>query len=125
MITMQTPQFDRFHQSRENAYRNFVVNYRLTEVPNNSSAIGDLILQASRQAIQGKASQLLRLPDCGQRNKPLLPLLVGLLDAAQQVANAIVDNALEEPHKINKQLTNDLLRQANLIAVSIANAGHS
>ena len=49
-------------------------------------ALSDLILQAARQAIPADVNRLITLPDSGRRNNPILPLLVGLLDAAQQVA---------------------------------------
>jgi hypothetical protein len=56
-------------------------------------ALSDLILQAARAAIPAHVDSLLTLPDCGERNRPLMPLLVGLIDASKATARAIADNA--------------------------------
>jgi hypothetical protein len=56
-------------------------------------ALSDLILQAARQALPANPQQLIRLPDCGERNRPLMPLLVGLIDAVKVTAGAVADNA--------------------------------
>jgi hypothetical protein len=56
-------------------------------------ALSDLILQAVRQALPANPQQLIRLPDVGARNQPLMPLLVGLIDAAKVTAGAVADNA--------------------------------
>jgi hypothetical protein len=56
-------------------------------------ALSDLILQAARQALPAHVDSLITLPDCGERNQPLMPLLVGLIDAAKVTATAIADNA--------------------------------
>ena len=58
-------------------------------------ALSDLILQAARQALPANPQQLIRLPDCGERNRPLMPLLMGLIDAAKVTASAVADNAWE------------------------------
>jgi hypothetical protein len=58
-----------------------------------SGALSDLILQAARQALPQHIETLITLPDVGQRNQPLLPLLVGLIDAARVTARAVADNA--------------------------------
>jgi hypothetical protein len=85
-------------------------------------ALSDLILQAARQAIPNDASQLITLPDSGRRNNPLLPLLVGLLDAAQQVADAVADNAWDESRPLDRKLMADLAHQSRIIAASIETA---
>ena len=85
-------------------------------------ALSDLILQAARQAIPGYASQLITLPDSGRRNQPILPLLVGLIDATQQVAQAVADNAWDESLPLDRELMTDLARQSRAIATSIENA---
>ena len=59
-------------------------------------ALSDLILQAARQALPKHTDSLLTLPDCGERNRPLMPLLVGLIDAAKVTASAVADNAWED-----------------------------
>ena len=85
-------------------------------------ALSDLILQAARQAIPSDASRLITLPDSGCRNNPILPLLVGLLDATQQVAQAVADNAWDESLPLDRELMTDLARQSRLIAAAIETA---
>jgi hypothetical protein len=85
-------------------------------------ALSDLILQAARQAIPSHVDRLITLPDSGRHNNPLLPLLVGLLDATQQVASAIADNAWDESIPLDRELMADLCRQARAIAAAIETA---
>jgi hypothetical protein len=72
-------------------------------------ALSDLILQAARQALPAHADSLLTLPDVGARNRPLMPLLVGLIDAAKVTASAINDNAWDSGQAVPKELAADLL----------------
>ncbi len=72
-------------------------------------ALSDLILQAVRQALPANPQQLIRLPDCGERNQPLMPLLVGLINAAKVTASAINDNAWETLQPPPAELIDDLL----------------
>ena len=85
-------------------------------------ALSDLILQAARQAIPGDVDRLITLPDSGRRNNPILPLLVGLIDATQQVAQAVADNAWDESRPLDRELMSDLARQSRAIATSIETA---
>jgi hypothetical protein len=85
-------------------------------------ALSDLILQAARQAIPGYVSQLITLPDSGRLNQPILPLLVGLIDATQQVAQAVADNAWDESIPLDRELMADLARQTRGIASAIESA---
>ena len=85
-------------------------------------ALSDLILQAARQAIPADVNRLITLPDSGRRNNPILPLLVGLLDAAQQVAQAVADNAWDESLPLDRKLMSDLARQSRAIATAIETA---
>lgn len=85
-------------------------------------ALSDLILQSARAAIPGHADRLITLPDSGLRNQPLLPLLVGLIDAAQVTANAIADNAWEESLPLDRELSADLARQLRAIASAVESA---
>jgi hypothetical protein len=87
-------------------------------------ALSDLILQAARQAIPGYASQLITLPDSGRLNQPILPLLVGLIDATQQVAQAVADNAWDESIPLDRELMTDLARQARAIGIAIETASN-
>lgn len=61
-----------------------------------SGALSDLILQAARQALPANPQQLITLPDCGERNQPLMPLLVGLIDSVKATATAVADNAWDD-----------------------------
>jgi hypothetical protein len=85
-------------------------------------ALSDLILQAARAAIPAHVDRLVTLPAAGVRNEPLLPLLVGLLDAAQVTANAIADNAWDDCHPLPKELAADLAKQCRAIAADLENA---
>jgi hypothetical protein len=72
-------------------------------------ALSDLILQAARQALPANPQQLIQLPDCGEHNRPLMPLLVGLIDAAKVTASAINDNAWDSGIAVPKSLAVDLI----------------
>jgi len=71
-------------------------------------ALSDLILQAARQAIPSDVEQLITLPDSGRRNKPLMPLLVGLVEALRVTAQAVADNALDERYPVDTRLVVEL-----------------
>ena len=86
------------------------------------AALSDLILQAARQAIPADVNRLMPLPDSGRRNNPILPLLVGLIDATQQVAQAVADNAWDESLPLDRELMSDLARQSRAIATAIETA---
>ena len=87
-----------------------------------NGALSDLILQAARQAIPANVEQLITLPDVGRGNQPLLPLLVGLLDAAQVTVNAIDDNAWDNCIPLDPELATDLAKQCRGIARQLENA---
>jgi len=88
------------------------------------AALSDLILQAARNAIPERVDLLLTLPPTGDLNAPLLPLLVGLLDAAQSTAKAIEDNAWDAAgNRLDDQLAFDLAGQCRAIARTIENSG--
>lgn len=86
------------------------------------AALSDAVLQAARAAIPAHVDQLIQLPDCGQRNQPLVPLLVALLDSAQAVAKAVADNAWDASQPIDRALSADLAQQARAIATDITSA---
>ena len=73
------------------------------------AALSDLILQAARQAIPAGVDSLLTLPDVGKRNQPLMPLLVGLIDAAKVTSRAIADNAWDSGVPVPDGLVVDLI----------------
>jgi hypothetical protein len=72
-------------------------------------ALSDLILQAARQALPAHVDSLITLPDCGERNRPLMPLLVGLIDAVKVTAFAVADNAWDAGQSPPADLIVDLL----------------
>ena len=47
---------------------------------------------------------------------------MGLLDATQQVAQAVADNAWDESRPLNRELMTDLARQSRVIATAIETA---
>jgi hypothetical protein len=51
-----------------------------------------------------------------------MPLLVGLIDATQQVAQAVADNAWDESLPLDRELMSDLARQSRAIAAAIETA---
>jgi hypothetical protein len=88
------------------------------------AVLSDLILQAAREAIPERVERLLTLPAIGELNAPLLPLLVGLLDAVQTTARAIEDNAWDAAgNRLDDQLAFDLAGQCRAIARTIENSG--
>lgn len=62
------------------------------------------------------------MTNASRRNQPLLPLLVGLLEAAKVTAAATVDNAWDDCAPLNRQLATDLAKQCRAIAVNIETA---
>lgn len=85
-------------------------------------ALSDLVLQAARDAIPANAEELITLPTSGVRNQPLLPLLLGLLDATQLVACAVADNAWDDCCPLNQELATQLAQQSRAIADDLINA---
>ena len=85
-------------------------------------ALSDLILQAARQALPANPQQLIRLPDCGERNRPLMPLLVGLIDAAKVTASAINDNAWDSGPALPTGLADSLLAELEIVRQLITSA---
>jgi len=70
--------------------------------------ISAAILEAARTAVPADVERLLLLPDCGPRNKPLMPLLVGLVEALRVTAEAVADNAWDEECHIDDRLAAEL-----------------
>ena len=97
-------------------------NRNLSPTLECDGALSDLILQAARQALPANPQQLIRIPPSGVRNGPLLPLLIGLIDAAQATAKAVGDNAWEDSHPLDHELARDLARQCRAIAADLETA---
>ena len=85
-------------------------------------ALSDLILQAARQALPANPQQLIQLPDCGEHNRPLLPLLVGLIDAAKVTAGAINDNAWDAGPALPQDIADALLDELEIVRQRIRSA---
>jgi hypothetical protein len=85
-------------------------------------ALSNLILQAARQALPANPQQLIRLPDCGERNQPLMPLLVGLIDAAKVTATAVADNAWDSGPALPTGMADALLAELEIVRQLITSA---
>jgi hypothetical protein len=85
-------------------------------------ALSDLVLQAARKAIPTDVDKLITLQDCGQLNRPLMPLLVGLIDAAKTTADAIADNAWDSGRPMPKELAAGLIGDLRIAMQSIQQA---
>jgi hypothetical protein len=86
---------------------------------NAQEVISELILNAARTAVPADAEQLMLLPDCGPRNKRLMPLLIGLVEAFKVTADAVADNALDEAHPIEAVLAEKLHKQCTSACYAI------
>lgn len=82
-------------------------------------AAADAVLQAARAALGNRPGQWC---DASIRNRPLMPLLVALLEATARTASAVADNAFEDCVPLPRQLAHDLARDARRIADDITNA---
>ena len=84
-------------------------------------ALSDAVLQAARDAITklGDPYTWIQVTDPGPVNRPLLPLLMALLDAAQATAKAVAENSWEAPEPADSKLAIDLSRQCQFIARAI------
>ena len=87
--------------------------------------VPDLVLQAARAAIPANVAELMPLPDCGELNRPLLPLLVALLEAAEITARAIADNAWDGGQPLCREFAQSLVTYADQIQMHLANAAHA
>ena len=89
---------------------------------NCQEVISELILNAARGAVPADAEQLMLLPDCGPRNKPLMPLLIGLVEALRVTAEAVADNAMDENCPIEVLLVGELNGSLGTAGAALARA---
>jgi len=91
------------------------------------AAISDAVLKAARTAIErlGDPYKYILMADPGTLNRPVLPLLMALLDAAETTAAAVADNAHDEASAIDRQLARELAQQARAIAGDIEDAAQA
>jgi hypothetical protein len=90
---------------------------------NCQEVISELILNAARAAVPADAEQLMLLPDCGPRNKRLMPLLIGLVEALKVTAKAVLDNAIDEGCPVDVVLAGKLGEQCISASFAISAAG--
>jgi hypothetical protein len=74
-------------------------------------ALSDLILKAALGAIPAYLDNMIDPPDCGERNQPLVPLLVGLIDSVKATASAVADNAWDSGRPLPADLAADLIAE--------------
>jgi hypothetical protein len=91
------------------------------------AAISDEVLKAARAAIErlGDPYKWILMADPGRLNRPVLPLLVALLDSAQAVANALAENAWDDFTPIDRDLAAGLVQQTQQIAAQIHSSTHA
>lgn len=84
------------------------------------ASMSDAVLQAARSAMPADPLRWIANADlirkAGEKNAPLIPLLMALLDASQSVARAIADNAWDDNKPVSRELTDDLERQCREMA---------
>lgn len=86
------------------------------------TVVCDLVLQAAWDAIPENVHELLPLPDCGELNRPLLPVLVTMLDGIESTARAVADNAWDSCEPLDQGLAQTLISQLDQIQMRLANA---
>ena len=91
------------------------------------AALSDAVLQAARAAMDrlGDPYRWMLIADPGELNRPVLPLLLALLDGAQSTANALAENSWNSFEPINKELAAELIAQCQQIIAQIDCATHS
>jgi hypothetical protein len=95
----------------------------------HEAAISDAALQGARAAVDrlGDPYKLILMPDPGPNslNRPVLPLLMALLDATQATANALAENAWDSFEPIDKDRAAGLIKQCEQIIAQIDCATHA
>ncbi|MEB3169074.1 MAG: hypothetical protein VKK97_10135 [Synechococcaceae cyanobacterium] len=92
-------------------------------------AISDQILAAARDSMPADPARWFAdrkaIEALPEKQRPLLPLLMALLDSAEAVAKAIDDNAWDEGRPVDKSLCEEIAGQAQSIGAAIINACHA
>lgn len=90
------------------------------------AAMSDAVLQAARAAMPADPATHFLLPQALRqlptKQRPLLPLLMALLDAAEAVGKAIDDNAWDDGAPIDRALAEELANQSYRVGAVITNA---
>lgn len=91
-----------------------------------AAAMSQQVLNAARAAMPADPARhfpdpsvITRMPE---KQRPLLPLLMALIDSAEAVAKAIDDNAWDDGAPVDRAMTEDLANQAYRIGAVITNA---
>lgn len=89
-------------------------------------ALSGLILPAARAALPAEVEQHFTDPAflnrLAEKQRPLVPLLIGLLDSAQVIAGAIADNAWDDSCPLEYELAEALANQSYRLGADITNA---
>jgi len=89
-------------------------------------ALGTTIRDAVQSAMPATVERFFKNPTSLQRltekQRPLVPLLIVLLDFAQTTAAAIADNAWDDSCPIDRELAQALANQSHRIGADITNA---
>ena len=92
-------------------------------------ALSDAALQGARAAIDrlGDPYKWIMMPDPGPTslNRPVLPLLMALLDSTEAVANALAENAWDSFEPLDKDLAAGLIKQCDQIIRQLETATHA
>ena len=98
-------------------------------IPTCEAAMSAAVLTAARAAVPADAATRFHLPrpvhQLPEKQRPLIPLLMALLDSAEAVAKAIDDNAWDDGAAIDRQMAEPLANQAYRIGAAITNASHA
>lgn len=95
--------------------------------PTCESAISADVLGAARLAAAAHASRLqpLAIQRLPEKQRPLVPLLMALLDATEAVSRAIDDNAWDDGAPLDRQMAEELANQAYRLGAVICNASQA
>jgi hypothetical protein len=90
-------------------------------------ALSDAVLHGARAAMDrlGDPYRWIQLADPGELNRPVLPLLLALLDGTQSTANALSENSWNSFQPLDRQLGADLIKQCEQIIAQIDCATHA
>lgn len=90
------------------------------------AAMSDAVLQAARAAMPADPARWFADPkvitSLPVKQRPLVPLLMALLDASESVARAIDDNAWDDGSPTDRRLAEELANQAYRLGALIVNA---
>lgn len=88
--------------------------------------LSDLILPAAGAVLPPDVVQHFKDPAflgrLAVKQRPLVPLLIGLLDSARVLASAIADNAWDDSCPLESELAEGLANQAYRLGADITNA---